>query len=64
MKPGAIITPKVNAPASARFVVRDRTKNGWVRCNSESDLLLPARALERNAPFVFKFRAREMEVVG
>ncbi len=64
MKPGAIITPKVNDPARGRFYVRSVTRNGWVRCHSESDLLLPTRSIERCPLHVFKFRTSEMEVVG
>jgi hypothetical protein len=62
MKPGAIITPKSNDPAKAKFYVRSKTRNGWVRClgidrhNGTPEV--------REDGYVFKFRVGEMEVVG
>lgn len=64
MKPGAIITPKTNDPAKAKFYVRSTTRNGWVRCVALRHLEGPQPWDLPWQPCVFKFRAREMEVVG
>jgi hypothetical protein len=62
VKPGAIITPKRNDPAKARFYVRDRTRNGWVRCHGiRREQSGPQ---EIHSDYVFKFRTSKMEVVG
>jgi hypothetical protein len=58
MKPGAIITPKTRG---AKFYVRSATRNGWVRCHAIERL---TNGQQFPSDHVFKFRAREMEVVG